>query len=98
MRPGRETLFTRGEPGGEVQGQGSPTPGYRAGDAVGAWTEGLLGKLGMGLAGLASVAVPLALAWAVLGVWLGRTQQRIAARQETASAPGTVVPRKVPEF
>ncbi len=44
---------------------------YRGGDVLGAWTEGLLGRLGMALVGLASVAVPLAVGWAVLGLWLG---------------------------
>jgi AAA family ATP:ADP antiporter len=85
MRPGRETLFTVVSREEKYKAKAfTDTFGYRAGDAVGAWTEGLLGKLGMGLAGLASVAVPLALAWAVLGVWLGRSQQRIAARGQLA--------------
>jgi hypothetical protein len=30
----------------------------------------------MGLAGLVTVTVPLAIVWGVLGVWLGRAQQR----------------------
>jgi AAA family ATP:ADP antiporter len=47
---------------------------------VGAQAEGLLGRLGMGLAALATVAVPLALVWAALGIWLGRTQRRMAAK------------------
>jgi AAA family ATP:ADP antiporter len=37
----------------------------------------------MGLAALASVAVPLALAWAALGIWLGRAQRRMAVDGET---------------
>jgi AAA family ATP:ADP antiporter len=49
---------------------------YRTGDVVGAQTDGLFARLGLGLAGLASVAIPLALAWAALGLWLGRTQTR----------------------
>jgi hypothetical protein len=32
----------------------------------------------MGLAALISVSVPLAFTWAVLGVWLGRRQERQA--------------------
>src|SRR5690606_19115594 len=65
MRPGRETLFTVVSREEKYKAKAfTDTFGYRAGDAVGAWTEGLLGKLGMGLVGLASVAVPLALAWA----------------------------------
>jgi ATP:ADP antiporter, AAA family len=82
MRPARETLFT--VVGREDKYKAKAfidTFVYRAGDAVGAQTEGLLGRLGMGLAALAAVAVPLALVWAALGVWLGRTQQRIAEYQ-----------------
>ena len=40
----------------------------------------------MGVAALASVAVPLALLWAALALWLGRTQQRMAASSEPARA------------
>ena len=47
---------------------------YRGGDVIGAWTEGWLGSLGLALVGLASAAVPLAAAWALLGLWLGRRQ------------------------
>lgn len=95
MRPGRETLFTVVSREEKYKAKAfTDTFGYRAGDAVGAWTEGLLGKLGMALVGLASVAVPLALAWAVLGVWLGRTQQRIAASGQLVGgspAPGAAL-------
>jgi len=69
---------------------------------VGAQVEGLLVRLGMGLAGLASVAIPLALAWAALGLWLGRAQQRFAAGGEPTStsardaAPGALSPTRSP--
>ena len=79
MRPARETLFTVVNREEKYKAKALiDTFGYRAGDALGAQTEGLLGKLGMGLVALASAAVPLALAWAALGIWLGRTQQRLA--------------------
>jgi ATP:ADP antiporter, AAA family len=42
---------------------------------VGAQSEGLLGRLGMGLAALAWVAVPLAMVWMALGLWLGSAQR-----------------------
>ena len=35
--------------------------------------------VGLALGGLVSVVVPLALAWAMLGIWLGRAQAREAA-------------------
>jgi AAA family ATP:ADP antiporter len=88
MRPARETLYT--VVGREEKYKAKAfidTFGYRIGDVAGAQTEGLLGRLGMGLAALASVAIPLALAWAALGIWLGRAQQRLA--DERAGNPDT---------
>ena len=61
---------------------------------AGAQVEGLLGRLGLGLAGLASVAVPLALAWAALGLWLGRAQLRLA-HKGSASVPA--IPAAAPD-
>jgi len=45
---------------------------YRVGDQVGAWANGLLLWLGFGITGIALTAVPLAAAWLVLALWLGR--------------------------
>ncbi len=56
---------------------------------LGAWTEGLLGRLGMALVGLASVAVPLAIGWAVLGIWLGRRQEAMVPAPESSAAMDT---------
>lgn len=79
MRPARETLFTVVAREDKYKAKALiDTFGYRAGDAVGAMSEGLLGKLGMGLAALAFTAVPIAMVWATIGIWLGRTQQRLA--------------------
>jgi len=87
MRPARETLFTVVSLEDKYKSKAFiDTFVYRGGDVVGAWTEGLLGRLGMGLAALASLAVPLALVWGVLGIWLGRTQARIAREQREAPA------------
>jgi ATP:ADP antiporter, AAA family len=81
MRPARETLYTVVSREEKYKAKAFvDTFIYRAGDVVGAQTDGLLGRLGMGLAALASVAVPLAIAWAVLGIWLGRAQQRLAGQ------------------
>jgi len=77
MRPARETLFTVVPRADRYKAKAFiDTFVYRAGDVVGAQTEGLLGRLGMGLAALASFAVPLAVAWMMLGLWLGRAQGR----------------------
>ena len=87
MRPARETLFTVLPREDKYKAKAFiDTFVYRGGDVVGAQLEGLLGRLGMGLAALASVAVPLAVLWAALALWLGRTQQRMAATVEPARA------------
>ncbi|NYT26164.1 MFS transporter [Alcaligenaceae bacterium] len=81
-RPARETLYTVVSREDKYKSKAFiDTFGYRGGDVLGAQLEGVLGRLGMGLAGLASVAIPLALAWAALGFWLGRAQQRFAAER-----------------
>jgi AAA family ATP:ADP antiporter len=73
MRPARETLFTTVSRSDRYKAKAFiDTFVYRAGDVVGAQTEGLLSRLGMGLAAMISVALPLALVWAALGFWLGR--------------------------
>jgi ATP:ADP antiporter, AAA family len=89
MRPARETLYTVVSREEKYKAKAFiDTFIYRSGDVVGAQTEGLLGRLGMGLAALASVAVPLALAWAALGIWLGRAQRRRAQAREPAARGG----------
>jgi ATP:ADP antiporter, AAA family len=77
MRPARETLYTVVSREDKYKSKAFiDTFIYRGGDVIGAQLEGLLVRLGMGLAALASVAIPLALAWAALGIWLGRAQLR----------------------
>jgi len=93
-RPARETLFT--VVGREDKYKAKAfidTFLYRAGDVVGAQTEGLLGRLGLALGGLVSVVLPLALVWAALGIWLGRAQRR---RSEVI-APGGPAERPTPD-
>jgi AAA family ATP:ADP antiporter len=84
-RPSRETLFTVVPREDKYKAKAFiDTFVYRGGDVLGAQIEGLLGRLaamlGVGLITLATVAVPLALTWAALGVWLGRAQQRASSR------------------
>lgn len=87
MRPARETLYTVVSREDKYKSKAFiDTFVYRVGDVTGAQVEGLLGRLGMGLAALASVAVPLALAWAALGYWLGRTQSRMAQARAAPTA------------
>ena len=82
-RPAREALFTVISREDKYKAKAFiDTFVYRAGDVVGAQTEGLLGRLGLALGGLVAVVVPLALVWAALGIWLGRAQQRRVAMPE----------------
>jgi ATP:ADP antiporter, AAA family len=82
QRPARETLYTVTSREDKYKSKAFiDTFIYRGGDVVGAQVEGLLGRLGMGLAGVASVAVPLALVWAGLALWLGRCQRDLASGQ-----------------
>ena len=55
---------------------------YRAGDQLAAWGYAGLVALGLGLAGISWVSVPLAAIFLAMGVWLGRKQQMLA-RAET---------------
>jgi AAA family ATP:ADP antiporter len=92
VRPARETLFTVVPREDKYKSKAFiDTFVYRVGDVVGAQVEGLLGRLAMGLTALVAVTVPLAIVWAVLGVWLGRAQHR---RATDASAPARAVRRE----
>jgi AAA family ATP:ADP antiporter len=74
-RPARETLFTVVSREDKYKSKAvTDTFVYRGGDVIGAWTEAGIRSLGLALVGLASVAVPLAAVWALLGLWLGRRQ------------------------
>ena len=77
MRPARETLFTVLPRSDRYKSKAFiDTFVYRGGDVIGSQTDGLLKGLGMGLAGLAGFAVPLALVWMALGLWLGHARTR----------------------
>ena len=78
-RPAREALFTVVSREDKYKAKAFvDTFIYRVGDVAGAQTEGLLGRLGLAMGGLVSVVLPLALVWAALGLWLGRTQGKHA--------------------
>ena len=65
---------------------------YRAGDQVGAWTYAGFAALGLGVSGAAYSAVPFALVWLVLGLWLGRRQAQLAAGERPAGIPSAPHP------
>ncbi|HUD42038.1 MAG TPA: MFS transporter [Dokdonella sp.] len=90
-RPAREALFTVVNREEKYKAKAFiDTFVYRTGDVVGAQVEGVLGRLGLAVGGLAGVVVPIALLWAVLGIWLGRAQARRAsgtAADVTSASP-----------
>jgi AAA family ATP:ADP antiporter len=55
---------------------------YRAGDQVGAWSMAAMTALGLGVAGTAFVAAPIAVVWLGVALLLGRRQQALAARPQ----------------
>ena len=64
---------------------------YRAGDQLGAWGYAGLAALGLGLAGISWVAVPLSALFMALGIWLGRRQrERAGDERRDVIAPGEV--------
>jgi len=78
-RPAREALFTVISREEKYKAKAFiDTFVYRTGDVVGAQVEGALGRIGLALGGLVGVVIPLALAWAMLGIWLGRAQHKRA--------------------
>ena len=96
-RPTREVLFTAVPREDRYKAKSFiDTVVYRAGDQVGAWTVALLALLGLGMAEVALVVIPIAAVWFINGVWLGRRQELLAARQRAAAEPppgrATVLP------
>jgi AAA family ATP:ADP antiporter len=82
LRPSREILFTvlRREDKYKVKSV-TDTLGYRSGDQIGAWSYGGLHALGLGLGSISFVAVPVAIVWCALSIWLGRKQEEMAAER-----------------
>jgi ATP:ADP antiporter, AAA family len=94
-RPAREALFTVVGREAKYKSKGFiDTFVYRFGDVVGAWLKVGLGSIGgLGTQGIALASLPIAVAWAAVGVVLGRQQKRLVqAREEPvrlpAGAPG----------
>jgi len=86
-RPAREVLFT--VVGREARYKAKKlidTVVYRGGDALSGWLFVALKGLGLGLSGIAFTAIPLALAWLLTGLWLGRRQEVLCHRQDQSSS------------
>jgi len=82
-RPARELLFTVLPREDKYKAKSFiDTVVYRAGDQVGSWSYLLLSSFGLGIAGVAVVAVPLSAAWLAISLWLGRRQVKMVQAEE----------------
>jgi AAA family ATP:ADP antiporter len=87
-RPTREVLFTSVPREDRYKAKNFiDTVVYRGGDQVAAWAYAGLLALGLTMAGISVVAVPLSAAWLALSVWLGRRQEGAARAEAEAAAP-----------
>ena len=78
-RPAREMLYTVVDREAKYKAKNAlDTVVYRGGDALAGWLFAGLKSLGLGLAAIAWIAVPLALAWAAVALWLGRRQAALS--------------------
>ena len=85
MRPSREMLFVVLDQEEKYKAKNViDTVIYRSGDVVSAWAYAGLQALGLGLAAIALLAVPLAGLWAWLCHRLGRTQETMAQTREVS--------------
>ena len=85
-RPSREVLFTVVPREDKYKAKSFiDTVVYRLGDQVGAWSYAGLGMFGLGMNGIAIVAVPISLLWLLNGLWLGRRQDKMALAQNAPS-------------
>ncbi len=84
-RPARELLYTVASREDRYKAKSViDTVVYRTGDQLGAWSVTLLRAVGLGAAQVSFAAIPLAALWLVNALWLGRRQERLAARQARA--------------
>lgn len=88
-RPARETLFTILNREEKYKAKNFiDTFVYRTGDALSAGLNGVLVTMGLGIAAVAWVAVPFAVAWTGIGGWLGYRQKTLADRHNGLQEPG----------
>jgi AAA family ATP:ADP antiporter len=80
-RPAREVLYTVVPREDRYKAKSFiDTVVYRTGDQLGAWSVTLLRTGGLGPAQVSLVVIPVAAVWLVNALWLGRRQERLAAR------------------
>lgn len=82
-RPGREMLYTLVNR--EDRFKAKPVIDivvYRGGDTLAGWTfAGMTAILGFGLGAMAAIGAAIAIIWAVVGVYLGRSYDRAMAKE-----------------
>jgi AAA family ATP:ADP antiporter len=77
-RPAREMLFTvLGREAKYKSKNFIDTVVFRGGDTVSGWVYHALKGLGLGIAGLAAAAIPGAILWLAVGLWLGARHARL---------------------
>jgi ATP:ADP antiporter, AAA family len=87
-RPAREMLYTVVSREDRYKAKSLiDTVVYRTGDQLGAWSVAGLRAVGWGAAHVSLAAIPLAALWLVNALWLGRRQERLAARSAAPAAP-----------
>jgi AAA family ATP:ADP antiporter len=80
MNPSMEVLFTVVRREDKYKAKNViETFVYRGGDQLSGWAYAGLAALGLTLAGISFLTVPLSAGWLVLGIWLGRKQAKLAA-------------------
>lgn len=87
-RPAREVLFTVVSRQEKYQAKNAiETLVYRGGDALSGWLSSALTALGVGVGGIALLAIPMAAGWGALCVWLGRRQEQLRRQPPADAAP-----------
>lgn len=90
-KPARETLFNALTPEEKYKAKNViDTLVHRTGDTLSSWAFTGLRAAGLSPAQIAAVAVPVALAWAGVAWWLGRTAARLPAAGGVARAGAAV--------
>ncbi len=83
-KPARETLFNALSADEKYKAKNfMDTAVYRAGDMASGWFFTGLQQMGMALAGISFLSVPLSAVWAGIGLWLARRHAGILARAGT---------------
>jgi len=86
-RPTREVLYTVVPREDKYKAKSFiDTVVYRFGDQAGAWSYAGLAFVGLGLTGIAFLAVPICIAWLLNALWLGRKQDALALQDMAATS------------